>query len=340
MSKIYTPPSPPTAPDAVKHEALTDAQLTMYTAVLQHFTADGYSIPDIENGQLTELEKFWLSNECFQRFLRAVKWKSADAAIRRLEVTLKWRREFGLYDKVNAAHVEPEALTGKQVIFGYDTHGRPALYLIPSRQNTTENPCQVDFTVWMLERTIDLMGPGVEDLALLINFADRGKSPSMATSRKVLNILQEHYPERLGMALIINLPFIINAFFKLITPFVDPHTREKMKFNIDAVQDGIFVPENIMKEHWGGTSDFEYEHEKYWKALVELTEKRTQTWLANWRALGGTVGLKEFDFKTGSVETEKVVAQPETTAAVSSSESEKSPQVEEEAVAPVIDVAA
>ncbi len=67
MSKIYTPPSPPTTPDAVKHEALTDVQFTMYTAVLQHFTADGYAIPDIENGQLMELEKFWLSNECFQR---------------------------------------------------------------------------------------------------------------------------------------------------------------------------------------------------------------------------------------------------------------------------------
>lgn len=136
----------------------------------------------------------------------------------------------------------------------------------------------------------------------------------MATSRKVLNILQEHYPERLGMALIINIPFLINAFFKLITPFVDPITREKMKFNVDAIQEGIFSAENLMKQHWGGTSDFQYEHEKYWKALVEMTDKRRETWFSNWKAIGGTVGLKEYDYKTRSVETAEATATQEVSA--------------------------
>ena len=36
------------------------------------------------------------------------KWKSAEEAIRRLEETLKWRREYGLYDLITAEHVEPE----------------------------------------------------------------------------------------------------------------------------------------------------------------------------------------------------------------------------------------
>ena len=43
-----------------------------------------------------------------KRFLRAVKWASAQAAIKRLEATLKWRREYGLYDLITASHVEPE----------------------------------------------------------------------------------------------------------------------------------------------------------------------------------------------------------------------------------------
>lgn len=53
-------------------------------------------------------------------------------------------------------------MTGKEVIFGNDVQGRPAVYLIPSRQNTQENPKQIDFVVYMLESAIDLMGPGVE----------------------------------------------------------------------------------------------------------------------------------------------------------------------------------
>lgn len=47
------------------------------------------------------------THECLLRYLRASKW-NLDNANQRLEDTLKWRREFGLYDKVNAAHVEPE----------------------------------------------------------------------------------------------------------------------------------------------------------------------------------------------------------------------------------------
>ena len=42
-----------------------------------------------------------------KRYLRATKWNSANAAIERLEGTLKWRREFGIYD-LTAEHIEPE----------------------------------------------------------------------------------------------------------------------------------------------------------------------------------------------------------------------------------------
>jgi hypothetical protein len=52
--------------------------------------------------------------------------------------------------------------TGKAMIFGYDVDGRPSLYLLPSRQNTEESHLQVEFTVFMLERCMDLMVPGVE----------------------------------------------------------------------------------------------------------------------------------------------------------------------------------
>jgi CRAL/TRIO, N-terminal domain/CRAL/TRIO domain len=114
------------------------------------------------------------------RYLRASKWKPV-AAINRLENTLKWRREYGLYDILNANLIEPEvrdivnaspfqcllimnfqAVTGKQITFGFDAKGKPAFYMIPSRQNTTDPVRQIQFVVWMLERATDLMGPGVE----------------------------------------------------------------------------------------------------------------------------------------------------------------------------------
>ena len=55
-----------------------------------------------------------------------------------------------------------QAVTGKQITFGFDAKGKPAFYMIPSRQNTDDPVRQIQFVVWMLERATDLMGPGVE----------------------------------------------------------------------------------------------------------------------------------------------------------------------------------
>ncbi|KIJ95784.1 hypothetical protein K443DRAFT_682763 [Laccaria amethystina LaAM-08-1] len=306
--KVYTPVAPIPIFQEDPRATISDAEQAMYDTVLEHFSADSYVLPNVdENGGLTPAEKFWLSRECLLRYLRATKWK-VQPAITRLEVTLKWRREYGLYDTVNAAHVEPEAVTGKEILFGYDVKGKPAFYMIPSRQNTEEPTRQIQFAVWMLERGVDLMEPGVETLALLINFADKAKNPSMSTARTVLNILQEHYPERLGLALIINVPFFVKAFFKLIMPFVDPVTREKVKFNPEIIKDGLFAKDMVMSEWWGGDRDFEYVHEKYWKELVGMCEERTRRWRTRWEELGAKVGISEWGYKQVAGVDEKELA--------------------------------
>jgi CRAL/TRIO domain. len=119
---------------------------------------------------------------------------------------------------------------------------------------------------------------------------------------QVLNILQDHYPERLGLSLVINVPFLLNAFFRVIHPFIDPVTRTKLKFNPKVIEEDIFKAGMLMKEWWGGDCNFIYEHEKYWPVLVEMCEERRRAWVERWRALGGTIGLKEWDYKGGEGE--------------------------------------
>lgn len=124
-----------------------------------------------------------------------------------------------------------------------------------------------------------------------------------------MNILQSHYPERLGRAVIINVPFWLNAFYKMINPFIDPVTREKMRFNPKVTQEGLFTAENVWKE-FGGDVEFKYDHETYWPHLIELAKTRREAQMARWREMGGTVGLKEWDMKEGDTQntTEKPTA--------------------------------
>jgi CRAL/TRIO domain len=118
---------------------------------------------------------------------------------------------------------------------------------------------------------------------------------------QILKILQDHYPERLGLALILNVPLLIRTFYKIITPFIDPVTRFKMRFNPSVITEEIFAPEMVMKEWWGGDRDFVYEHDKFWPALVNMCENRRKEWFDAWKKLGGTVGLKEWDYKMATV---------------------------------------
>lgn len=151
---------------------------------------------------ITDEERMWLTRECMLRYLRATSWSST-AAPQRLMNTLVWRREFKV-DSLTAEHVSPEGETGKQVILGFDNGARPCLYLNPGRQNTKKSERQIEHLVYMLERVVEMMPPGQETTALLINFKNSSSSgsPSVGQGKQVLNILQGHYPERLGRACI------------------------------------------------------------------------------------------------------------------------------------------
>ncbi|OAA45366.1 CRAL/TRIO domain protein [Cordyceps fumosorosea ARSEF 2679] len=255
-----------------------------------------------KSGPLTDRERAWLTRDCLRRYLRATKWNVDDAA-KRLQATLGWRREYGL-DGFTPDYISPEQETGKQIIVGYDKMGRPCQYLNPGRQNTDASPRQIHHLFYMMERVTDMMPAGVEQLSLLINFKQtknrQNTSVPVSTAREVIHILQHHYPERLGKALIINVPWIVWGFFKIITPFLDPVTSEKLKFNENMKQ---YVPaEQLWSEDWSGQMDFEYDHDTYWPAINTLCQQRREAKMARWVAAGRLIGESE-DYLSGGVDT-------------------------------------
>ena len=159
-----------------------------------------------KGGPITDNEIMWLTRECILRYLRATKWSKAEC-LKRLLGTLTWRRDYGVVE-ITGEHISPENETGKQLILGYDNAARPCLYLSPGRQNTEPSPRQVQHVVFMLENVMEFMVPGQENVALMINFKPSktrtNTAPGIGQGREVLNILQTHYPERLGRAYLIN----------------------------------------------------------------------------------------------------------------------------------------
>jgi hypothetical protein len=278
----------------VQRPQLTSEQETKYAALLKNVQAwtdiPEASTKDAKSTALTDSERMFLTRECLLRYCRATNWDIAQSETR-LRNTLVWRREYGVESRTKD-YIAIENATGKQVILGWDNHGRTCQYLRPSKQNTERSDRQIQHLVFMLERAIDLMPPGQETLALLINFAETksGQGATLSQGRQTLNILQNHYPERLGRALVTNVPFYIWGFFKLITPFIDPLTREKIKFNEDM---GLHVPREQLLKESGGHVEFEYDHEQYWPALNALCEWKRAEQLARWEKGGKQIGEYE-----------------------------------------------
>lgn len=241
---------------------------------------------------LSETEKAWLSKECILRYLRAAKWDIKHAK-KRLEETLVWRRTFGVDPETSLTPdmVSEENETGKEVILGYDSNCRPCLYLKPGKQNTKSSHRQVQHLVFMLERVIDMMVPGQDSLALLIDFKGGSKLPGLSVGREVLNILQNHYPERLGKALLTNIPRLGWVFLKLINPFIDPMTKEKLVFQEPFPN---YIPKDQLDSEYGGAVDFKYNHKVYWPDLAEVSIGRHEKYLERFRELGGKIGLSEY----------------------------------------------
>ena len=198
-------------PESVVGErpALTAEEQTKYDWLLERAKSwsevPSHHHPD-KAGPLTDSEKLWLTRECLLRYLRATRWHEKEAE-KRLLGTLTWRREYGV-EELTADHISPENETGKQVLVGFDKQTRPVHYLIPGRQNTDASPRQTQHLVYMVERVIELMPARQETLCLLVDMAKSknrsNTAPGTSQSMEILHILQTHYPERLGRALIVN----------------------------------------------------------------------------------------------------------------------------------------
>ena len=86
---------------------------------------------------------------------------------------------------------------------------------------------------------------------------------------------------------------------KLVTPFIDPATRGKIVYNEDMRR---HVPPAQLRKSHGGDLAFEYDHAKYWPAVVALAEQRRRERHERWVRGGKRVGEFEAYLRGGQAE--------------------------------------
>ncbi|XP_057948442.1 uncharacterized protein LOC131144080 isoform X2 [Malania oleifera] len=170
------------------------------------------------------------SDASISRYLRARNWNTKKAS-KMLKETLKWRLDYKP-EKIRWEDIAHEAETGKIYRANYfDKHGRTVLIMRPGFQNTNSTRGQIRYLVYCLENAIMNLKPDQEQMVWLIDFQGWNTSSiSIKVTRETAHILQDHYPERLGLAILYNPPKIFESFWTMVKPFIEPKTFKKVKF--------------------------------------------------------------------------------------------------------------
>ncbi|KAG2435701.1 hypothetical protein HXX76_006900 [Chlamydomonas incerta] len=164
-----------------------------------------------------------------RRFIRATGGNLA-LSVKRLNATCQWRASVRPEQVVCRACVR-DPRSHYMHLCGYAADGRPIIYSClanPTNKVFEDNKAHM---IQTFEWAIKCMPPGVEQWIWVCDFKGFGMAdvnPKLA--KLFLDISAEHYPERLGMFMIVDAPSLFGLLWKAIQSFVDPKTYKKIRF--------------------------------------------------------------------------------------------------------------
>lgn len=227
------------------------------------------------------------SGGCLKRYLCARNW-DLQKSKKMLEETLSWRATYKP-EELRWTDVAEEGETGKVYRADFfDKRGRSVLVLVPANQNTSSSEGQLRHLVYLMENALFNLPVDQEQMVWLIDFTGWSFTTAVPvkTTREVVNILQNHYPERLGNAILYNPPRIFGVFWKAVKHFMDLKTHQKVKFVYSSNPESFKVMEELfdvdqLSTAFGGKSKEVYDHDQNSKKMQEDDRKAAVYWQLN-----------------------------------------------------------
>lgn len=251
--------------------ALTAAQLSALEQLRKKVQPD-----------LNPEQNVWCSDMCYLRYLRARNWDLSKAE-KMLRDTLKWREESGI-NTIRVSDVETQIQHGHLYTSTFDLLGRPTMLLrVHTKRDPHTKEQKLQFMIYSMERAVEMMdeSKGIEKMVWLVdckgyNLQYNGE---VKFGLELLNTLQNHFPERLGLVIIFDAPFMFKGFWNCVYPFVDANTKKKFLF----LDRGDKKTPEVLKQHfdlsklernYGGELDYEYNFKEYLTRELEAEAKR------------------------------------------------------------------
>ena len=191
------------------------------------------------------------------RFLRD-KRKNVPLALEAMKKHAHWRLDNDV-DNITAESVDSELR--KKVLFqhGVDRSGRPVLYGIARYHDASHRDVETlkRMIIYNLETAMKLANPDEQRLTIVADLSQFSlRNMDYEITRAAVSILQANYPETMHVTLVCNAPFIFNACYSIIRPWLDPVTAAKVAFirvnKLHEYVDLVEVPPDclgVVREH-------------------------------------------------------------------------------------------
>ncbi|PUZ66720.1 hypothetical protein GQ55_3G353500 [Panicum hallii var. hallii] len=214
-------------------------------------------VRELLGGLPTEMPGF-LSDATIRRFLHARNWSTIQAT-KTLKEAVKWRRQYKP-EKIRWEDIaERENEVKRAYITDYlDNNGRTVLVSRPSVKSVTSVKEQIKQLVYNLENLTMSSENAPENAVWIIDF--RGwtlSSTPLAMTRQSLDIIQNYYPGLVAVAILCNPPKIFESFWKIMSYFIEPEMKEKVRFvysnNSESlrIMTDMFDPDKLESEFGG-----------------------------------------------------------------------------------------
>ncbi|XP_041857166.1 motile sperm domain-containing protein 2 [Melanotaenia boesemani] len=183
-----------------------------------------------------------------------------DDTLKMIDESFQWRKEFGVNDLNESIIPKWMFETGAVYLHGYDKEGNK-LFWFKVKLHIKDAKTVVDkkkYIAFWLERYAK-KEPGMP-LTVVFDMAESGISNiDMDFVKYIINCFKVYYPKFLSKMIIVDMPWIMNAAWKIVRSWLGPEAISKLKFASKAEIQTFIGPE-YLPPHMGGTDPFKYSY--------------------------------------------------------------------------------
>ncbi|XP_043852939.1 motile sperm domain-containing protein 2 isoform X2 [Dromiciops gliroides] len=183
-----------------------------------------------------------------------------DDTLKMIDESFQWRKEFGVNDLSESTLPKWLFEVGAVYLHGYDKEGNK-LFWFRVKFHTKDNKTILDkkkLVAFWLERYAKRENG--KPLTVMFDMSETGLSNiDMDIVRFIINCFKVYYPKYLTKIVVFDMPWIMNAAFKIVKGWLGPEAVNMLKFTgKNEVQEYVSI--EYLPPHMGGTDPFKYSY--------------------------------------------------------------------------------